>query len=128
MAIGSTLNYSAPAVGTTISSVDKILDGTFADGDYFTDANGNDVPLICSVRPCSLGSVNKTVGLTLTFNPSISNVALGADQGKATVTINCSYREGVSVDQALVKTLAGYAMSLFIPSAVQTALFGGSTE
>jgi hypothetical protein len=128
MAIGSSIDYSIPAVGVTVSSVSKLADGQFAEGDYFTDGNGNDVPLLVTLRPCSLNASNKTVGISLSFNPGIHNTALGADQGKCTVTINCAFRNGVSVDTDEAKALLNYAMSVLTTATVQTALFGGSTE
>lgn len=128
MALGSTIDYSVPTVGATVSTVTLIKDGEFSDGDYFTDTNGNDVPLIVKFRPGSAGQNAAGLGLTATFNPSIYNQALGADQGKVTVTINCAYRNGVSVDTAEVEQIIHYAISCLLKATAISGLISGSNQ
>lgn len=128
MALGASIDYSVPAVGVTVSSVTLIKDGEFADGDYFTDTNGNDVPLTVKFRPGSQDRNSAGIGLTATFNPAIYNLALGADQGKASVTINASYRNGVSVDKAEVVKIIHYAISCLLKATVIDGLISGSNQ
>lgn len=126
MALGSTIDYSVPVVGTTVNSVTLVKSGEFSDGDYFTDTNGNDVPFTVRFRPGSTGSSGGGFGLTGTFNPSVYNQALGADQGKVTVTINCNYRNGVSVDKDVVEEIVHYAFSCLLKATAIRGLIDGS--
>lgn len=128
MALGSSIDYSVPTVGVTVNSVALIKDGEYADGDYFTDTNGNDVPLTVRFRPGSPGASGGGFGLTATFNPSIYNQALGTDQGKVTVTINCNYRRGVTVDSAEAEKICQYAISCLLKATAISGLISGSNQ
>jgi len=126
MALGSTINYSVPAVGTTVNAIEKLFDGAYADGNYFTDTNGVDVPLTTKYTPVALGGSSKSFAIKVAFNPAIHNQALAGDQGKCTVTINCAFREGIAIDSAEAQAITSYAMSLLIPH--MTTLCSGSLE
>jgi hypothetical protein len=128
MALGSTIDYSVPAIGTTVETVTIVKHGEFSDGDYFTDANGNDVPLTVKFRPGVAGQNAAGFGLTCTFNPSVYNQALGADQGKVTVTVNCAYRNGVSVDTTEVEKIVHYGISCLLKSTAISGLISGSIK
>jgi hypothetical protein len=128
MALGSTIDYSVPAVGSTVATVALVKSGEYSDSDYFTDTNGNNVGFVVKFRPGSLGAGGGGFGLTATFNPSIYNQALGADQGKVTVTINCNYRNGVSVDKAEVTQICHYAISCLLKATAISGLIDGSNE
>lgn len=128
MALGSSIDYSVPAVGSTVNSVGAIADGDFTDGDYFTDTLGNDVPLRVKFRPGVAGSNSGAFGITGTFNPSVYNQALAADQGKVTVTINCNYRNGVSVDPDEVEAIVHYTISCLLKATAISGLISGSLK
>jgi hypothetical protein len=128
MALGSSIDYSVPAIGTTVNSVAIIKDGEFSDGDYFTDTNGNDVPLMVKFRPGVPGSNSGALGLTATFNPAVYNQALDTDQGKVSVTINAHYRQGVSVDAAEVEKIIHYAISCLLKATAISGLISGSVK
>ncbi len=126
MALGSSINYSLAAVGTTVSAVNQQSIGKYAKSDFGTDAAGLAYPLEVTFQSVKQQNANRQFGLIAKANPAVNNAANSVDQGRITVSISVSYRLGAEVTDALVKSTTKHAMSLLLPDAVFDSLVTGA--
>ena len=127
MSIGSNLVVSAPAVGLTTHTLARINDNTFS-VKLTPEAGYPDVPLVAVVRPSSVSGKQKSLGVTLYYNPSVIEDEVKPSLGKATITINCVSTLGTVITETLCKTLIGEALSILCTASVIDALMDGSSE
>ncbi len=126
MAIGTSLNYSVAAVGTTVSSVSQQEFGRYAKVDYLTDAAGVQIPLTFDVKASPQTGSHTQISGVMKFNPAKNDASFTVTQGRFTASFSVNYQPGTALTPALAKTLVKYFVSLLIQDAVYDSLVSGS--
>lgn len=126
MAIGSSIVYSVPAVGTTVGTLSKRSSGEYT---LSVDYGDVDVPINVSLRRTGINNTNKrSVGLTWRHTPSVLDVASAISKGRVSVSINATGELGSTITEATYLNHIKYALSCLLQSGVLDALVAGSLE
>lgn len=127
MAIGSSINYSVPTVGTTVSSLAKVQEAMFTK----SVAQGGvlpDVPIVLRLRPAIVSSQRRLFGLTWAYNPGINDQNVASQSGRITVTLNVDAVLGSTIAASSVLDQTKYALSVALASTLLDNLRDGSVQ
>ena len=125
MAIGNSVNYSIPVVGTTVGAFDRIDTKTFYE-DY-TAATGS-FPASMVIRPAQSLSTTKRLGVTFKVRPSDFDNPGTVTQGSASVSINIDAVPGSIMTKAEIAEFTRYALSAMLSSTLIESLYDGATS
>jgi hypothetical protein len=125
MSLGSSIVDSIPTVGTTVHTFDKLKDLQYVE---IIAVGGVDVAAKLNLRTSSVGSGRTRFGGTLSFNPSILDVASAVSLGRITVTFNCDADLGSTITPSVVTDYCRYLMGALLKSTLLEALRDGSTQ
>ncbi len=108
MAVGNTINYSIPVVGTTVGSVLRANGNSFV-GTYagFTGS----YPVTLTLRPASSLLSTKRYGLSFVVKPSVNDDPGIVSKGRASVSLNIDASIGSVVTAAELAEFVRYALS-----------------
>lgn len=126
MAIGATLYTKSLTLGTTTSTLTKVAEGVYQL--LIAHSNGGNVPLLVKLRPASVGSPRRNIGITFQHNPTIFDAPSALTSGRFTVSINCDAWVGSVVTETAFKNRILEALSVLVNSDVIDALLAGSVE
>ena len=127
MTIGSSINYSVPVVGTTVSSVAKAVEGLFTKA----IAQGGSLPdvlMSVKLRPAGINAQRRLFGLSLGYNPGINDQQVTSASGRVSVSINVDAVLGTVITPTLVETYSQYALSMMLASTLIPTLRDGSLQ
>lgn len=125
MSIGSTINYSLPAVGTTVGTLSKAASGEY----LLTQETGDvDVPIQVKLRRASVNSTKRRCGVTWRFRPNVLDVGSAITKGSIAVAINVDADLGSTMTRAEVLNHIRYAMSVALKTDCLETLLDGSVE
>jgi hypothetical protein len=126
MSIGSTINTSLPAVGTTVNALAKAKQGVFS---IPLTVSSEIAPVVLTLRASNLGNFNfKAIGLTYKYNPSINDSPNDAGSGNVTCSINVNARVGAVMTKAEILNHIRYALSSALKTDLLEALYDGILE
>lgn len=126
MAIGSSITTNALTQGATTTTLSKLADGVYQF--LIAHSNGGNVPLTVKLRPASVGSPRRNIGITFSYNPTIFDAPQDPTSGRITVSINCDAWIGSVITETNFKNRILEALSVLIDSDVIDALLAGSVE
>lgn len=125
MAIGSTITYSVPAVGTTVGTLAKAAPGEY----YLAQETGDvDVPIQVKLRRAQPSSTKRRLGATWRFRPNVLDVGSAISKGSIAVAINVDAELGSTMTRAEVLNHIRYAMSVLLKTDCLETLIDGSVE
>lgn len=125
MAIGSTINYSVPTVGTTVGTLAKAAAGEFT---LLVEAGDVDVPIVVKLRRSSLGSIQRRFGATWKFRPSQLDAGGTQTKGDVSVAINVDSHLGTTVTREALVATVKHAMSVLLHASLVDNLVDGMLE
>lgn len=125
MSIGSSIDYSVAAVGTTVAAFDKSKEGLFVE---MIAVSGVDVPLRLELRTSPLGSLSRRFGATLKFTPQVLDVDGVATKGRITASLSVDAYLGSAVTDANVVLYTRYLMGAVLKATLLEALRDGSLQ
>lgn len=125
MAIGSTIDYSIPTVGSTVAAFDKSKDGLFVEQISVSSVN---VPMRLELRTSPLGSLRRAFGGSLKFTPQVLDVPSVATKGRITVSLNVDAYLGSAVDDTTLMTYTRWFLSTMLKSTLLETLRDGSLQ
>lgn len=125
MAIGTTIDYSIPVVGTTVAAFDKSKEGLFVEQISVSGAN---VPMRLELRASPLGSLRRSFGSSLKFTPQVLDVPQVATKGRITVSLNVDAYLGSAVDDTNTLVYTRWFLSMLLKSTLLEALRDGSLQ
>lgn len=123
MSIGSTINVSVPTVGTTVHTLDQTKLGQYHKS---LTVSSEIADVVLNLRPSQLGSNNKGLGLSYSYNPSINDSPNDAASGRVAVQINCTARVGAVLTRAEILNHIRYALSAALKTSLLEDLYDGS--
>lgn len=127
MAIGSSINYSVAAVGTTISSLAKAKDGMYTK----SVAQGGtlpDVPIVLRLRPSGVTTQRRIFGVTWSYNPGMNDLQVTSPTGRVTVSLNIDAVIGSTISTTSLIDQIKYALSTALASTLLENLRDGSLQ
>ena len=124
MAIGNTIAYSVPVVGTTIQSFSRASDADFRLA--YTSAGGS-YPATLQLRRSNPLNARKACGLTVRVGPSIADDPGVLTKGSATVSININASQGSVMTAAEIAEFVRYSLSTALAPTLIESLLSGDT-
>ncbi len=122
MAIGNTINYSVPVVGTTVGDFSRSNNSSFLDA--YTAAGGS-YPAVLNIRPAAAISTTKRFGVSFKVKPSDVDDPGTVTKGGCTVSINIDATPGSVMTKAEVAEFVRYALSLALHANLIEDLYDG---
>lgn len=123
MAIGSTINFSVPVVGTTVDTLDKFREALFSTP---ISVGGTDVPIVVQLRAANIQGFQKRFGVSWKFNPAVLDASSAVTKGRISVSVNVDATLGSEIDSAKVALQVRYALSTLLASSLIESLRDGS--
>ncbi len=124
MAIGNSIDYSIPTVGTTVGTVNRSTGNTFT-GTYV--GVSGDHTAILSVRPASPNARNRQFGITMRVDPSLADDPGVQTKGACTVAINISTKLGTTMTAAEVAEFTRKTLSAALKANLIEDLCAGTS-
>lgn len=125
MTIGSSINYSVPTTGTTVGTMQKVLEGIFSDG---ITIGSTDYPAMLSLRPAQVISKRKRFGATYRVSPSTLDDPGSLTKGSLSVSVNIDATVGSVLTEAEIVTQVKYALSTLLAANIISDLSLGGLE
>ncbi len=125
MTIGNTINYSIPAVGTTVDSFARSSTNSFLDATY-TAATGS-FPATLTIRQAKQIATKKTYGLTCRIKPSDVDDPGTVTKGDCTVSLNIVATPGSIMTKAEISEFIRYTLSAALHANLLEDLYDGIT-
>lgn len=125
MAIGTTIDYSIAAVGSTVAAFDKSKEGLFVEQ---ISVSGTDVPMRLELRASPLGSLNRRFGAVMKFTPEVLDVANVATKGRISVSLNVDSYLGSAVTDANIVLYTRWMLGAILKATLLEALRDGSLQ
>ena len=122
MAVGNTINYSIPVVGTTVGSLAR------ASGNLFTGTYAGfsgSYPVSMTLRPANSMALSKRYGLSSVIRPSDYDDPGSFSKGRASVSINVDAVVGSSVIASELSEFVRYVLSMQLHSSLIEDLANG---
>ncbi len=123
MAIGSSIAYSIPVVGTTVDSFLRMTNTSFVDS---ITIGGVDVPLELMLRQASTMSNRKTFGLTYRIGANLQDDPGALTKGRASISVSVDAVPGSVLTATEVAKHTRYAVSTVLASTLIESLYNGS--
>ena len=123
MAIGTTIDYSVAAVGTTVLNFAIAKEGLFVKQ---IAVSGVDVPMRLELRTSPLSSLHRRFGAALKLTPEVLDVAGVATKGRISVSLNVDAYLGSFIDATAIPLYTRYFMGAILKSTLIEALRDGS--
>lgn len=125
MSLGSSIVDSIPTVGSTVHTFDKLKDLQYVEQ---ISVGGTDVPAKLSLRTSSVGGNRTRFGGTLSYSPSILDIASAVSKGRITVTLNVDASFGSEITPTATADFTRYLMGAMLKATLIEALRDGSTQ
>ncbi len=125
MAVGNTINYSIPVVGSTVSSVARAHGDSFSKDTY--SIGGGTFPILVTLRGSSALGARKRFGATITVRPSVGDDPGTLTKGSATVSVNIDAQMGSVVDATDLAAFVRHSLSMMLHSNLIEDLSSGIT-
>lgn len=122
MAVGNTINYSIPTVGTTVGSIARSSGNQFS-GTY-AGFSGS-YPVAMTLRPANSMALTKRYGLSSVIRPSDYDDPGSFSKGRASVSFNVDAIIGSSVTAGELAEFARYVLSMQLHSSLLEDLANG---
>lgn len=123
MSIGSTVNVSIPVVGTTVHTLDQTKLGQYAKP---ITVSTEIAPIVLNLRASPVGTNNKALGLSYSYNPGINDSPNDAVSGRISLQINVTARVGALLTRAEILNHIRYALAGALKTDLLEALYDGS--
>ncbi len=124
MAIGNTINYSIPTVGTTVGDFSRSNNSSFLDA--YTAAGGS-YPATLAIRPATAISTRKRFGISTKVRPSDGDDPGTFTKGSASVSINMDVAPGSVMTKAEAAEFIRYSLSVLLHSNLIEDLYDGNS-
>ncbi len=124
MAIGNTIDYSVPTVGTKVGDFSRSNQSSFLEA--YTAATGS-YPAVLVIRPAAAISTLKRFGISAKVRPSDSDDPGTVTKGGCTVSINIDATPGAVMTKAEIAEFTRYALSCMLHSNLIEDLYDGTT-
>lgn len=125
MAVGNTINYSIPVVGSTVASFARSDGNQFLKTDYAI--GGSPYPATFTIRPSSTAVTNKRrFGVTFVTKPSASDNPGSLTLGTVTVSVNIDAVLGSAVTTTNLAAAVRHALAATLHSALIEDLSQGT--
>ncbi len=123
MAVGSTINFSIPVVGTTVSAFTRVA------GNIFTAAMTLTSSWTASlvIRAAGVQTTNARFGLVMRIKPSDNDDPGTLTKGNVTVSINIDAQKGTEITSANLAKAVRYALSTALHSNLIEDLSNGQS-
>jgi hypothetical protein len=125
MAIGTTINYSIPVVGTTVSSTTKAREGLYSST---ATVGGSSYNHEVRLRPAGVSGTTRRFGLTYKISPATAVGSSTAPLGSVSVSINIDSVIGTAVTTSVLADQIRYALSSMLSSTLVETLRDGSLQ
>lgn len=125
MAIGSTINYSVPAVGTTVATLNKVKDGLYT---LDVELGDVDVPIRLELRPAGVNSLRRRFGASWKFQPNVLDTLDALTKGKVSVSLNIDATLGSTITTTALANHVRWALGALLKSSLLEDLMAGSLE
>ncbi len=122
MAVGNTINYSIPVVGTTVGDFSRSDSRSFLE--TYTAAGGS-YPAVLSIRPAKPIATVKSFGITTRVRPSDVDDPGTVTKGNATMSININATPGSVMTKAEIAEFIRYSLSTLLHSNLIEDLYDG---
>jgi len=123
MAIGATINYSIPVVGSTVDTLNKVKESLWTDS---ISVGGVDVPVTLQLRAASLASFNRRYSAVWKFNPSVLDAAGASTKGRITISVNVDSTLGTEITASAHANQVRWALSTLLAATLIESLRDGS--
>ena len=125
MAVGNTINYSIPVVGTTVSNVARINGNTFQEVGY--SIGGGAYPCQVTLRPAGSNSKgNRRFGVTFIVRPNSQDDPGVITKGAVTVSVNIDTVLGSVVTTTNMASAVRHSLSVMLHSNLIEDLCNGA--
>jgi hypothetical protein len=114
MAVGNTINYSIPVVGTTVSSLTRVQGNTFLKDAY--SIGGSSFPATLLLRPAGAQAIRRRFGVTFAVRPDATDAPGSFTQGSLSISLNVDSRFGSIVDDGDRATAIRHFLSTLLHS------------
>jgi len=125
MAIGSSIVYSIPAVGTTVATLTKVKTGL-----YTLDVETGDVdtPIRLELGASGVGGVSRRFTTSWKFNPASTDAPGSQTKGRSTLVLSVDANLGSVVTRTELLNEIRWFMGALLKATVLEALVDGSLE
>ncbi len=122
MAIGNSINYSIPVVGTTVGDFSRSNNSTFLEA--YTAASGS-YPATLTIRPASSISTLKRFGVSVKVRPSDQDDPGSFTKGGCTMSVNIDATPGSIMTKAEIAEFVRHSLSLLLKADLIEDLYDG---
>lgn len=123
MTIGATINYSVPAVGTTVDTLDKFREALFSNS---LTVGTSTVPIVFQLRAASIAGLQKRFGATWKYNPAVLDTASTTTNGRVAISVNVDATLGTEITESALANHVRYALSALLASTLIEGLRDGN--
>ncbi len=114
MAVGNSINYSVPVVGTTVGTMTRIQGSTFSHSAY--SIASNTYPITVTLRSAGIQSKRRRFGATIVLRPDVNDDPGVLTKGSVSVSVNIDTSIGSVVSITNLPAVVRHALSTLLHS------------